>query len=268
MKSIRFLLALLPLAAFAGCSENNNPTGTGSGTMTVRMTDAPAVVQSVNLVVNEVAVRIAEGQPDSLSGWQVINSTAHTYNLMNLQNGVFTTIAQGTVPAGTYTQLRLKLGAGSTIVVDGTTYPLTVPSGLQSGLKVNGSFFVPAGGTTDVSFDFDASRSIVLTGVGTYLLKPVVHAMTTSGAGAIRGTVQPVGVATTIFATQGADTLSSAEAGANGQFMMSVLNPGTYNVRFHPAAGYRDTTVTNVLVAAGHTAVVDTVQLTTTVLPQ
>src|SRR5262245_33669251 len=58
------------------------------------------------------------------------------------------------------------------------------------------------------------------------------------------------------------------DVGANGQFTMSVLNPGTYNVRFHPAAGYRDTTITNVLVTAGHTAVVDTVQLTTAVLPQ
>ena len=49
---------------------------------------------------------------------------------------------------------------------------------------------------------------------------------------------------------------------------MSVLSPGTYAVRFHPALGYRDTTIANVLVTAGQTAVVDTVQLSTTVLPQ
>jgi uncharacterized protein DUF4382/carboxypeptidase family protein len=268
MRSLRFLLALLPLAALAGCSNNDNPSSPGSGTMVVRMTDAPAAVQAVNLVVNEVAVRVEEGQPDSLSGWLVINSTTHTYNLMNLQNGVFTTIGQGTVPAGTYTQMRLKLGAGSTIVVDGTTYPLTVPSGMQSGLKVDGSFLVPAGGTSDVSLDFDASRSIVQTGAGSYLLKPVIHVMSTTAAGAIRGTVQPAGVATSVYATQGADTLSSALTAANGQFMMSVLSPGTYDVRFHPALGYRDTTVANVLVTAGQTAVVDTVQLSTTVLPQ
>jgi hypothetical protein len=260
MRSFRFLLALLPLAALAGCS-NDNPSSPESGTMVVRMTDAPAAVQAVNLVVNEVSVRVEEGQPDSLSGWQVINSTTHTYNLMNLQNGVFTTIGQASLPAGTYTQMRLKLGAGS-------TYPLTVPSGLQSGLKVNGSFFVPAGGTADVSIDFDASQSIVQTGAGSYLLKPVVHVMSTSVAGAIRGTVLPVGVATSVYATQGADTLSSALAAANGQFTMSVLSPGTYDVRFHPTLGFRDTTIANVLVTAGQTAVVDTVRLTTTLLPQ
>src|SRR5262252_9055293 len=250
MRSLRFLLALLPLAAFAGCSNNDNPANPNSGTMIVRMTDAPAAVQAVNLVVTEVAVRVAAGQADSLSGWQVLNSTTHTYNLMNLQNGTFVTIAQAPVPAGTYTQMRLKLGAGSTIVVDGTTYPLTVPSGLQSGFKIDGSFLVPAGGTADVSIDFNASQSILQTGVGAYMLKPVVHVMTTSTAGAIRGTVQPASVPTSIFATQGADTLSSAQTAANGQFTMSVLSPGTYDVRFHPAAGYRDTTISNVLVTA------------------
>jgi len=230
--------------------------------MTVRMTDAPATVQAVNLVVTEVSARVAEGQPDSLSGWQVLSTGSKTYNLMNLQNGIFATIAQARIATGTYTQIRLKLGAGSTITVDGTTYPLTVPSGLQSGLKLNGSFPVTTGGNTDVVLDFDASRSIVQTGAGQYLLKPVVRLMSSSAAGAIRGTVQPSSVSTSVFATQGADTLATALTNTSGAFTMSVLNPGTYAVRFHPASGYRDTTVANVLVGAGQTAVVDTMVLT------
>jgi Domain of unknown function (DUF4382) len=246
-----------------------------TGTMRVRMTDKPGPdhVDAVNLVVTEVSVRAeesteAESDSDTVSvsegGWQILSSTAKTYDLLELQNGVFTTIGEGTLPAGTYTQIRLKLGAGSTIVVDGTTYPLKVPSGMQSGLKLNGMFVVPAGGNTDVGLDFDASRSIHETGSGQWMLNPVVKVIAISmpSAGSIHGTVQPSGVATSIFAVQAPDTIGSASAAADGQFTFSVLPPGSYSLLFHPDSTYRDTTLTNVMVTAGATTEVDTVQLT------
>ncbi|HKA24316.1 MAG TPA: DUF4382 domain-containing protein [Candidatus Eisenbacteria bacterium] len=275
MKSSRLLLLLLPLVWLVGCSSGN--TMSGSGTMRIRMTDKPGPgnVEAVNLVVTEVSVRAEEGtvtESDSdtvaitdTGGWQVLSTTTKTYDLLTLQNGVFTTIGEGTLPAGTYTQIRLKLGAGSTIVVDGTTYPLKVPSGMQSGLKLNGTFVVPAGGNTDVGLDFDASRSIHETGNGKWMLKPVIRVIPISAppaAGAIHGTVQPAGVATGIFAIQAPDTVASGSAGADGQFTISVLPPGGYSVAFHPASGFRDTTLTNVMVTAGTTTELDTVRLT------
>lgn len=275
MKPTRLLLAVLSLLWLVGCSTGN--TMSGSGTMRIRMTDKPGPdhVDAVNLVVTEVSVRsedVTEAGSDSDTvavgdegGWQVLSSSAKTYDLLALQNGIFATIGEGTLPAGTYSQIRLKLGAGSTIVVDGTTYPLKVPSGMQSGLKLNGTFVVPAGGNTDVGIDFDASRSIHQTGNGQWMLKPVVRVVPISSppvsAGAIHGIVQPSGVATSIFAIQAPDTIGSAQAGADGQFTISVLPPGDYSVAFHPAAGYRDTTITNVMVTAGATAELDTVQL-------
>ena len=63
------------------------------------------------------------------------------------------------MPAGHCTQIRLKLGAGSNVVVDGVTYPLTVPSGLQSGYKLVGEFDVPASGLVELALDLDAARS-------------------------------------------------------------------------------------------------------------
>jgi hypothetical protein len=272
MKVPRLLLVLLPLAVLAGCSSSNNMSSPGSGTMRIRMTDKPATgnVEAVNIVVTEVSVRVAEGSAtgsdsDSVSmsgGWQVLSTTAKTYDLMKLQNGVFTTIGQGLLPAGTYTQIRLKLGAGSTVVVDGATLPLKVPSGMQSGLKLTGNFVVPPGGTTDVGLDFDASRSLHQTGNSQWMLKPVVKAFTITAAGAIHGTVLPDSVTTSVFAIQPPDTLGSATTGAGGQFTISMLAPGSYSVAFHPAAGFRDTTLHNVMVTAGATAEVDTVRLT------
>jgi hypothetical protein len=268
MKTPRLLLTLALLALLAGCSSSNmsNP---GNGTMRVHLTDKPGSgnVEAVNLVVTEVLAHAetASSDSDSVStsgGWQVLSSTTKTYDLMKLQNGVFTTIGEGSLPAGTYTQIRLKLGAGSTVVVDGSTYSLKIPSGMESGLKLVGNFQVPPGGTTDVGLDFDAARSIHETGSGQWMLKPVVKAFTMTAAGSIHGTVLPDSVATSVFAIQAPDTLGSAQTGAGGQFTISMLAPGSYSVAFHPAAGFRDTTISNVMVMAGATAQVDTVRLT------
>lgn len=174
-------LALLSLAGLMGCSTNNS-TAPAMGTMNVRMTDAPGDFQSVNLVVNEVAAHI-EGS-GAAGEWTVLNSTPATYDLLTLRNGVTTAIGQATIPAGHYTQIRLMLGEGSNVMVDDATHPLIVPSGLQTGVKVVGSFDVPAGGTLNVLLDFDAARSVHRTGAGTYMLVPTVKVLEpTTGGG-------------------------------------------------------------------------------------
>jgi hypothetical protein len=263
MKTLRSLIlvaAVLPLVALAGCS--NSPSGPAMGTMRVQLTDAPGEYDAVNLVITQVAVHVEGTDPDTTSGWEILDSDVQTYDLLTLQNGVFTTIGMAKIPAGHYTQIRLKLGAGSNVVVGGVTYPLTVPSGLQTGLKLIGSFDVPADGLVDVALDFDAARSIHQTGSGTYLLKPTVKVVPFSSAGAISGTVLPAGTETAIYAIVAPDTLGSAAAGADGSFTVGTLPVGVYSVAFHPATGYRDTTLAGVAVTAGHTTSVGEVQLT------
>lgn len=49
------------------------------------------------------------------------------------------------VEPGTYKELRLVLIDNSTIQVDGQVFPIKVPSGSQSGLKLKGPFVIPAG---------------------------------------------------------------------------------------------------------------------------
>jgi hypothetical protein len=137
-----------------------------------------------------------------------------------------------------------------------------VPSGLQTGLKLVGSFDVPANGLLDVALDFDAARSIFQTGAGSYTLAPTVRVMPFSTAGAIRGSLSPAGTLATIYALQLADTLGRTTVAADGGFTISVLPPGTYAVAFHPATGFRDTTIAGIQVNAGATTDVASVQLT------
>jgi hypothetical protein len=265
--SIALLAMSIALGFVVGCS--GSPSGPGYGTMTLRMTDAPGDFESVNLVVTQVSAHMdgdSESYPDTADsnsgGWIVLNDVPATYDLLELQNGVFVTIGTGTVPAGHYTQVRLKLGAGSTVVIDGATYPLTVPSGLQSGLKLVGSFDVPADGLLDLALDFDAAHSIVQDGTGRYRLKPTVKIMPFSTAGAITGQVAPAGTATTIYAVQAPDTVGSAIAEADGHFTLAVLAPGLYSLALHPASGFRDTSLAGISVVSRTTTDVGTIELT------
>lgn len=256
MRKLLLVALAIGLLAAAGCSTHS-PVSSTSGTVRITMTDAPGEFDAVNLVVTEVAIHRGlpdsletEGVEDSVSGWEILSDVPATYDLLALRNGVFTTIAQGLVPAGHYTQIRLKLGAGSNVVVDGTTYPLTVPSGLQSGYKLVGEFDVPASGLLELALDFDAARSVHQTGAGVYMLKPTVRVMPTYDVGGIRGTIVPDSTAAWVYAISGTDTIAAALPALDGSFAIMLLKAGSYDVAIHPETGYRDTVLAGVMVTA------------------
>jgi hypothetical protein len=267
---MRKLLALTLLAGLlvsTGCSSHDPVSGT-QGTVRLQMTDAPGPYDAVNLVVNQVAIH--RGLPDSLeqgggsdstSGWEILSDQATTYDLMKLRNGVFATLAQAMVPAGHYTQIRLKLGAGSNVVVDGVPCPITVPSGMQSGYKLVGGFDVPANGLLDLGLDFDAARSIHQTGSGKYMLKPTCRVMPFSTAGAIAGRILPDSVLTSVYAIVGADTVASGLPGSGGIFRLTPLGAGIYTVALHPPAPYRDTLLAGIVVNPQQTTDLGDIQL-------
>ena len=273
MRSLLAFVALVALLATVGCSTSpTSPTSLGSlnsGTVRIRMTDAPGPFDAVNLVVNEVAIHRGlpdslemGGMSDSLGGWEVLSSRTATYDLMKLRNGLFATLAQGLAPAGHYTQVRLKLGAGSNLVVGGVTYPLTVPSGMQSGYKLVGEFDVPASGLVEVGLDFDAARSIHQTGSGVYLLRPTCRVLPMFDVGGIAGRIVPDSTAAVVYAIAGVDTLAAGFPALDGNFVLTLLKAGTYTVAIHPEAAYRDTSLAGVIVTAQQITQLGDVQLT------
>ena len=258
MRPLLALAAVIALLALVGCSAA--PTSTTSGSVRVRMTDAPGPGDAVNLVVNQVAIH--RGLSDSISGWEILSDRAATYDLMKLRNGVFATLAEGSAPAGHYTQIRLKLGAGSNVVVDGVTYPLTVPSGMQSGYKLVGEFDVPASGLVELALDFDAARSVHQTGSGKYMLKPTCRVMPMYDVGGIAGSLVPDSTAAWVYAISGVDTIATGMPALDGNFVLTLLKAGTYTLAIHPEAGYRDTSLAGVGVVAQQTTQLGEIQLT------
>jgi hypothetical protein len=109
----------------------------------------------------------------SSSGWTTLVDTEQTYDLLELQGDVTEALGGNTIPAGDYNQLRLIL-SDAEVVVDGQTNDLFVPSGTQTGFKLNHDFDVPAGAECNMVLDFNAEESIKKTGRG-YLLTPVLN---------------------------------------------------------------------------------------------
>jgi hypothetical protein len=172
MKTVRWFFLIVPLAAavvFFGCQKEAND-GNGTTTLKIRMTDAPFLADSVNVDIQQVRVNFKN---DTL-GWIDLNTHAGVYDLLGLQNGLDTLLAVGTVPTDTLGQIRLVLGSNNSIVVAGVNYPLVVPSGQQSGLKIQVHRMLnPI--LDSLIIDFNAGLSVHQTGNGTYMLKPVLQ---------------------------------------------------------------------------------------------
>lgn len=167
-KLLLALPVLVSLLIFASCQKND---GNGNTQLKVRMTDVPFNAQEVNIDIREVRVNFSN---NDTSSWQTLTTNARIYNLLTLQNGRDTIVAASSVPAGTVNQIRFLLGPNNTIKIKDVVYPLTIPSGEESGLKVNVGRALREG-TDSLLFDFNADLSIHQTGTASYKLRPVIN---------------------------------------------------------------------------------------------
>ena len=242
-----------------GCSDSTSPE-TRQGQIKLTMVDAPAGYDQVNIVF--IRVEVHKAGADSNNGWFVINNTTATYDLLTLRNGASVVLGNNSLDAGHYTQIRLIIGTGSNVVVAGITYPLEIPSGEQTGVKLNHQFEIQSGLIYELLLDFDAERSIVLTGNGQYKLKPVIRVIPIVISGTISGKINPVDAAGYVYAISGTDTAGTIAETITGSFKLMALLQQTYRVEvFSANAAYNDTTITNVIVVAKQNTDLGTINL-------
>ena len=161
------LIAVLIMALIISCSKDKSK----STTVKVNLTDNPLNADEVNVDIQQVRVKFNE---DSINGWTDLNTNVGIYDLLGLQNGVDTLLAVGTIPTDVVKEIRFVLGTDNTIKVNGVVFPLTIPSGYESGLKIKVDKHL--NGTLDsLLIDFDAALSIYQTGTGDYQLRPVLR---------------------------------------------------------------------------------------------
>jgi len=183
------LMGFLLAVVVAGCGSDGGGN-TQPGTLGVSMTDAPACgFDAVNVTVSKMRVHQSDNASENAAGWTDITlNPPRKINLLNLNdptqpNLALDSLGETPLAAGHYTQLRLVLVPNSggppfanSVVLSGIPgeIALDTPSGMQSGIKLIHQFTVGSGQRVDLLLDFDACKSIVQTGNGTYKLKPVI----------------------------------------------------------------------------------------------
>lgn len=213
----------------------------GQGTLQVSLTDAPACgFDKVNVTVSKIRVHQSSSAGDTDSGWQEIAlNPARKIDLLSLSNGVLQDLGQTPLPAGHYTQLRLVLAANgaagmpaNSVVPTGTTDEIAIdtPSAIQSGIKLIHEFDVAANTTADLVLDFNACKSIVAKGNGSYLLKPVISVTPKLVSGGITGYIAPGTSKAVVTAQQNGIVIkATAPDATTGAFTLSPLPPSTTN---------------------------------------
>tara|TARA_R110002072_G_scaffold230427_3_gene387702 strand:+ start:97 stop:870 length:774 start_codon:yes stop_codon:yes gene_type:complete len=242
------ILALTIVAFTPACQSdddnNNTANKPGYSVYKVSMTDAPGNFTEVNIHIQQIRVH------SDISGWVDLTTKVGIYNLLDFVNGIDTLIASDSIPSGRVSQIRFVLGDSNSVVVNGIEHTLIVPSGSESGLKLQVNHDLIPNITYDVLVDFDAAQSIVLTGNGRYILKPVLRVITHGLNGGIKGDIDPNNVFSKIFAVNGTDT-TGATPDSLGMFTINGLEADTYDVYINPVPPYLADTFNNVVVTSG-----------------
>jgi Domain of unknown function (DUF4382) len=250
MKKI-ILFSLLAISiGFTACEKSKS----GTTQMNVKITDAPGDYDAIILNIKEINVITSEGS-------SILDVEAKPFDILKFRNGRDTLIASQNISSGTLKEVRLVLeSTGNKIVVDGVTYDLTTPSGQSSGVKLKVQEDLLDGVAYTLVLDFDAAKSIVQTGNGKYILKPVIRAIPNAVSGAIVGTVSPLLSAPKIYAINGVDTVGTI-IDATGKFYFNGMTAGSYKINFETSAPYINKTLTDVNVTTGTVTNVGTVNL-------
>ena len=236
------------------------------GTVGVSLTDAPACgFDAVNVTVSKIRIHRSSSASDTAAGWSDINlNPARKINLLDLNNGVLESLGETTLGAGHYTQVRLVLVpntggrlANSVVLTNTTTeVALDTPSAVQSGIKLIHEFNVQSNERTDLLLDFDACKSIVARGNGSFALKPVIRIIPFTLNG-IRGVIGPAPLPSDVVvsAQMGGEIVRSTVPNPQtGEFFLARLDPGNYDLVV--AADGRATAVIKAVPIASPTSIV------------
>jgi hypothetical protein len=199
-------VVLMLTISLISCGGSDSPAATG--TLNIILTDAATSHQAVYVTINEVHVHHETG------GWETLPELdlPQTVNLLELVNGVMLDLGIAELEAGHYNQMRLILEDSEEVpdfqdppdnnilgkphpyfnyLIDANNedFPLKVPSGGNTGIKLVNGFDIVADRANELHLDFDAHRSIVEKGNGNYGLKPTIKVLETVD-NTVSGTVQ------------------------------------------------------------------------------
>ena len=292
-KTIRLFAALVIAAVgLAACSDSS---GTRTGVLTVRLTDAPfpfSDVASVKVCVLRVDAKMGATTEEEAAdendndGWVTVaspNASACQINLLDYSGGKTLTLGATPLPVETYQSFRLILDTDQSVITlkDGTTPPIFFPSAAHTGIKVILDEPVTLTGSGSLLLlDFDVGRSFVMRGnsaANGFNFKPVIHAIgqeivtgsvsgsvhanTATGPAVAGATVEVLTAGSLLTDADPAHIVATTVTDANGNFTIAFLIPGTYVLRATPpaASGFKPALLTGGLTITAGSVTADQV---------
>ena len=176
-KSLGLILILALVLIIGGCSSSDDSLSSDSGELALSISDAPVNnAKNVFVTLDKVEVHSQE------QGWILINDfESDQYNNGELEVDLLDLrfddqlLGQKSLPEGTYEQIRLYVATRDQDVNDPTTLGksyvvykdssgqvqednIFIPSGVQSGLKIDHTFTIEQGTIKQLLLDNDVSK--------------------------------------------------------------------------------------------------------------
>ncbi len=262
--------AISVVFCLGGCGGGGAGGGDHTGRLSLGVTDAPVdEASSVVVQFSGVAFKRAGAASEIV---QTLSPATRQLDLLQYQEGRAALLLDGvTLPAGDYEWVRLIVdnqpGVRDSYIVltGGEECELRVPSGAESGLKLNRGFTLPADGSIALTIDFDLRKSIHAPpgqrGTGAactqgYLMRPTLRIVDDANVGAIGGHVDSALVTADclpkVYVFSGSSVVPDDIEEASGtdadplvvasvaiengstayRYRAAFLTPGTYTVAF------------------------------------
>ena len=253
------IISILSLSMIlTACGSDSTENG---GSLNLNITDAP-VDSAAKVVVSFSGVSI---KPESGPAYDIDfvddngSPTIKTIDLLSQQgSNSEPLLVNEALEAGHYNWMRLKVKSSITStdsyieLEDGSQHPLYVPSGNQTGLKLNQGFDITDGGSVSLTIDFDLRKSVLSPNNNSeaYKLKPTLRIVNNDNMGHISGIVGSVSLADAactktdysvyVFAGENiiaddidgldAEPVSTALLSESFEYEVGFLDEGTYTI--------------------------------------
>jgi hypothetical protein len=259
MKNIKYFFVALLLIAVASCE--NDTTHSPVGTLSVKLSDAPMhynQFMSASVTIDKVEI----GNSHDANSFMTLSDTPMKYNLLELVNGMTSTMANAEIPAGDYDLMRLYISSTEMTMLNGDSFSYNMDqegysgSGMmQNGMMLNNQnrsidiqldhlLTISNGSMSEFLLDMDVDQSFMLegvdydnnmmmTGMTGFTFMPTMRFVDMSTSGTINGTVQDTNEnlpnATVSLMHNGA-LYTTTHSDENGNYALIGIPEGDYTI--------------------------------------
>ena len=261
MKNIKYFFVALLLIAVTSCENDTTNSAGPVGTLSVKLSDAPMhydQFMSASVTIDKVEI----GNSDDANSFMTLSDTPMKYNLLELVNGMTSTMANAEIPAGDYDLMRLYISSTEMKMVNGDSfsYNMDQEGYSGSGMMQNGMMTlnnqnrsidiqldhfmtISNGSMSEFLLDMDVDQSFMLEGVNYdgmmmmsmtgFTFMPTMRFVDMANAGTIEGTVQDTNgnlPNATVSLMQNGTLYTTTHSDENGHYAFIGIPEGTYTI--------------------------------------